>query len=74
MADFVLHHAKALGSPALVWAVLLLWLADEKGLPLDRHARRLLEVELANVDSTAKTGLITGLEGAIRSRGEYKAA
>ncbi len=74
MADFVLHHAKALGSPALVWAVLLLWLADEKSLPLDRHARRLLEVELANVDSSAKTRLITGLEGALSSRGEDKAA
>lgn len=74
MADFVLHHAKALGSPALVWAVLLLWLADEKGLPLDRHARRLLEMELASVDSVAKSGLITGLEGAMRSRGEDKAA
>lgn len=74
MADFVLHHAKALGSPALVWAVLLLWLADEKGLPLDRHARRLLEVELANVDSSAKISLITGLEGAQSSRGEDKAA
>jgi Ca-activated chloride channel homolog len=72
MADFVLHHAKALGSPALVWAVLLLWLADEKSLPLDRHARRLLEVELASVDSTAKTGLITGLKGALSSKGEDK--
>jgi Ca-activated chloride channel family protein len=74
MADFVLHHAKALGSPALVWAVLLLWLADEKSLPMDRHARRLLEVELANVDSSAKTSLITGLEAALSSRGEDKAA
>jgi Ca-activated chloride channel family protein len=74
MADFVLHHAKALGNPALVWAVLLLWLADEKGLPLDRHARRLLEVELANVDSSAQSSLITGLEGALSSRGEDKAA
>ena len=74
MADFVLHHAKALGSPALVWAVLLLWLADEKSLPLDRHARSLVEVELANVDSTAKSGLITGLQGAMSSRGEDKAA
>lgn len=74
MADFVLHHAKALGSPALVWAVLLVWLADEKGLPLDRHARRLLEVELADIDSTSKTRLITGLEGAMNSGGEVKAA
>ena len=74
MADFVLHHAKALGSPALVWAVLLLWLADEKSLPLDRHARRLLEAELVSVDSSAKTSLITGLEGALSSRGEDKAA
>jgi Ca-activated chloride channel family protein len=74
MADFVLHHAKALGNPALVWAVLLLWLADEKGLPLDRHARRLLEVELANVDGSAKTNLISGLEGALNSKGEEKVA
>ena len=74
MADFVLHHAKALGSPALVWAVLLLWLADEKSLPLDQHARRLLEVKLTNVDSSAKTSLITSLEGALSSRGEDKAA
>jgi hypothetical protein len=74
MADFVLHHAKALGSPSLVWAVLLLWLADEKGLPLDRHARRLLEVELANVDGSAKTNLISGLEGALNSKGEEKVA
>lgn len=74
MADFVLHHAKALGSPALVWAVLLLWLADEKGLPLDRHARRLLDVELASVDSSAKSGLIAGLQGPLSSRGEDKAA
>jgi len=43
MAGFVLHHAKALGSPAMVWAVLLLWLADEKDLPLERHSRRLIE-------------------------------
>jgi len=74
MANFVLQHAKALGSPALVWAVLLLWLADEKGLPLDRHARRLLEAELVSVESNAKSSLITGLEGALSSRGEDKAA
>lgn len=74
MADFVLHHAKALGSPALVWAVLLLWLADEKGLPLDRHARRLLEAELASVDNATKTRLITGLEEALNSKTEVKAA
>ena len=42
MAGFVLHHAKALGSPAIVWALLLMWLADEKGLQLERHAKRLL--------------------------------
>ena len=69
----MLHHAIALSSPALVWAVLL-WLADEKGLPLDRHARRLLEVELANVDNAAKTALITGWKEAQSSRGEEKAA
>lgn len=43
MAGFVLHHAKALGSPAMFWAVLLLWLADEKNLPLERYGRRLIE-------------------------------
>ena len=62
MADFVLHHAKALGSPALVWAVLLLWLADEKGLPLDRHARRLLEVELTKIDKYIQNALILDLQ------------
>lgn len=74
MADFVLHHTKDLGSPTLVWAVLLLWLADEKALPLDRHARRLLEAELASVDSTTQTRLIKGLEEALSSRGQDKAA
>jgi hypothetical protein len=43
MAGFVLHHAKALGSPAMVWALLFLWLIDEKELPLQRHGRRLIE-------------------------------
>jgi Ca-activated chloride channel family protein len=43
MSGFVLHHAKTLGSPAMVWAMLLLWLADEKNLPLERHGRRLIE-------------------------------
>jgi hypothetical protein len=62
MTDFVLFHANTLGSPALVWAILMLWLADVKGLPMDRHARRLLEVELANVESTAKKALIASLE------------
>lgn len=61
MVDFVLQHAKALGSPALVWAVLLLWLADEKGLPMDRHARRLLEAELSAIDAHSKTKLIENL-------------
>ena len=74
MADFVLHHAKALGNPAMVWAVLLLWLADEKGLPLDRHARRLLEVELVNVESTAKKALIASLEMAGSTTIKVKAA
>lgn len=62
MANFVLHHAKALGSPALVWAVLLLWLADEKGLPLDRHARRLLEAELTKIDKYIQNALILDLQ------------
>jgi hypothetical protein len=74
MADFVLHHAKALGSPALVWAVLLLWLADEKSLPLDRHARRLLEVELANVDSSAKDTFVQNLIMASTQANDVKAA
>ena len=37
MTDFIMMHAKALGSPALVWACLMMWLADIKGLPLDRQ-------------------------------------
>lgn len=50
MIDLMLKHAKTLGSPAMVWAVLLLWLNDEKGLPLDRHARRLLESEVKDLN------------------------
>jgi Ca-activated chloride channel family protein len=53
MTGFVLHHAKALGSPAMVWAVLLIWLADEKGLQLERHAKRLLETELIKLTENA---------------------
>jgi Ca-activated chloride channel family protein len=53
MTGFVLHHAKALGSPAMVWAVLLIWLADEKGLQLERHAKRLLETELMKLTEHA---------------------
>jgi hypothetical protein len=45
-----LKHAKTLGSPAMVWAVLLLWLTDEKGLPLNRHARRLLQSEIKDLN------------------------
>lgn len=58
----MLHHAIALSSPALVWAVLLLWLADEKGLPLDRHARRLLEAELTKIDKYIQNALILDLQ------------
>jgi len=48
--DLILKHAKTLGSPAMVWAVLLLWLTDEKGLPLNRNARRLLQSEIKDLN------------------------
>ncbi len=50
MIYLILKNAKKLGSPAMVWAVLLLWLNDEKGLPLDRHARRLLQSEVKDLN------------------------
>jgi Ca-activated chloride channel family protein len=62
MAGFVLHHAKTLGSPAMVWAVLLLWLAEEKGLQLERHAKRLLEAELVKLIEGASNILLQDLE------------
>lgn len=65
MADFVMHHAKALGSPAMVWAVLMVWLADEKGLVLERHARRLIDAELGRLDGAAREGLVDSLRSAI---------
>jgi Ca-activated chloride channel family protein len=74
MADFILHHAKALGSPAMVWAVLLLWLADVKGLTLDRHARRLLESELSQADARAKDHLWQSLDNATQAGGAQKVA
>lgn len=74
MADFILQHAKALGSPAMVWAVMLLWLADDKGLPLDRHARRLLESELSQAQGSAKDQLRQSLNNAAQPGGAQKAA
>jgi hypothetical protein len=53
MAGFVLHHAKALGSPAVVWAVLLIWLAESRDLPLERHGHRLLESELIKKENSS---------------------
>lgn len=64
MAAFVMQHAKLAGSPAMVWAVLMLWLADAKGLELDKHARRLLEAELVQLGTSAKAALLQSLEAA----------
>jgi len=61
MSGFVLHHAKTLGSPALVWVVLMVWLADENELVLERHARRLIDVELSRMDVTARDQLVGNL-------------
>ena len=62
MTDFIMMHAKALGSPALVWACLMLWLADIKGLPLDRHARRLIESVISKLDPVARENLTQQLD------------
>ncbi len=62
ISGFVLHHAKALGSPAMVWAVLLLWLADKGNLHLDRHGRRLLIQAIANLEINEKKILTQQLE------------
>ena len=59
---FVLHHAKLLGSPAMVWAVILLWLADAKGMEMDRHAMRLIEAEIGKLDAEAVQVLRQQLE------------
>jgi Ca-activated chloride channel family protein len=62
MSGFVLHHAKTMGSPAMVWAVLLMWLADEKGLQLERHAKRLLEAELIRLIAGASDRILQDLK------------
>lgn len=62
MTDFILTHAKALGSPAVVWACLMLWLADTKGLPLERHARRLIDSVTSKLDSLARENLSKQLD------------
>jgi Ca-activated chloride channel family protein len=64
IAAFVMQHAKIAGSPAMVWAVLMLWLADAKGLELDKHARRLLEAELVQLGTSSKAALLQSLETA----------
>ena len=62
MTDFIMMHAKALGSPALVWACLMMWLADIKGLSLDRHARRLIESVISKLDPVARENLTQQLD------------
>jgi hypothetical protein len=62
MTAFVLHHAKQLGSPAMVWAVILFWLADAKGREMDRHAMRLIEAEIAKLDGDSVEDLRRQLE------------
>ena len=57
MTNFILMHAKALGSPAVVWACVMLWLADTKGLPLDRHARRLIDSVVSKLDPQGRENL-----------------
>jgi hypothetical protein len=59
---FVLHHAKQLGSPAMVWAVILLWLSDEKGMEMERHAMRLIESEIKKLDGEKVQDLKKQLE------------
>jgi hypothetical protein len=46
----------------MVWAVLLCWLAEEIGLPLERHAKRLLESELVRLPEPTKAKLLESLE------------
>jgi Ca-activated chloride channel homolog len=64
MADFILRHAKPMGSPAMVWAVVMQWLADTQDLPLEHHSRRLLEEKLKGLDAGHRLALIQNLEAA----------
>ena len=59
---FVLQHAKQLGSPAMVWGVILLWLSDEKGMEMERHAMRLIESEIKKLDGEKVQDLKKQLE------------
>jgi Ca-activated chloride channel family protein len=61
MTAFVMQHAKQLGSPAMVWTVILFWLSETKGIPLDRHALRLIEAEIAKLDGIAVQELVQQL-------------
>jgi hypothetical protein len=62
MTELVMAYAKELGSPAMVWACLILWLADSKGLPLERHARRLIDSVISKLDPLAKNALAQQLD------------
>jgi hypothetical protein len=46
----------------MVWAVILLWLADAKGMQMDRHAMRLIEAEIGKLDAEAVQVLRQQLE------------
>lgn len=69
MAEFILFHARALSSPAMEWAVLLVWLSDSKGLPLERHALGLLCSELQCLGEALQKKVIESLESACQLAG-----
>ncbi|PUE55710.1 hypothetical protein B9Z37_03985 [Limnohabitans parvus II-B4] len=62
---FVTRHMKAAGSAAPVWALFIQWAADKYGLPLDRHAQRLLRDFLKAVSPELQAAVHRDLEGVV---------
>jgi hypothetical protein len=61
----VTRHMTAAGSAAPVWALFIQWAADKYGLPLDRHAQRLLRDFLKAVSHELQAAVHRDLEGVV---------
>jgi hypothetical protein len=62
--EFVRHLARGLHDEHKVWAVLLVWLAHNKGVNLERHARRALTAMISTLTETAKAEIVEAIETA----------
>jgi hypothetical protein len=62
--EFVRRLASGLHDEHKVWALLLIWLADNKRANLERHARRALTAMISTLTESAKAEIVEAIETA----------